>query len=279
MFQTMKTLKGYAIQGRDGVIGKIRDLLFDDVQWTTRYLVADTGSWLSERQVLLSPYSFASVDDENQRVVVDLTKQQIEDSPSLASDQPISRQFESSHSGYFGWPNYWGTPGILGMSPKFGILPIYSGYSGQGIDGTVVNDPSQQAAPDFQDQQILSNKGDPHLRSVNEICGYTLIADDGEVGNVGDVIIDEDGWACRYLIVATGSWWSGKNILLSPDWVEDVSWSSARAFVHMLRSIIKDAPAYTNLELLTRAYEERIHDHYQRHGYWVDKQNRDPQPT
>ena len=271
MLQTMKKITGYAIHANDGVIGKLRDVLFDDVQWTTRYLVVDTGGWLSGRQVLLSPHAVTSVDAENQRVVVDLTKHQIEDSPPLSSDQPVSRQYEIAHSGYYGLPTYWGTPSTFGIAPMFGIPPGNKGYRMRDLSGAVAKDPNQQAAQDVHDEQILREGSNPHLRSVNEVSGYTLIADDGEVGNVTDFIIDDQGWACRYLIIATGSWWSGRQLLISPHWVSDIRWSDAQVFVHMLRSVIKQAPTYTNLESVTRAYEVEVHSHYQRHGYWLNE--------
>lgn len=266
MLHTMKTLKGYAIHATDGVIGKIRDLLFDDAEWTTRYLVVDTGGWLSGRQVLLSPHSVTAVDEENERVLVDLTKQQIEDSPPLTSDQPVSRQFEAAHSGYYHMP----------ISPMFGIPPMNVGYRYQDMEGEPDKNPSQQAAQEVRDEQHLrEEERDPHLRSANEVGGYTLIADDGEVGTVSDFIIDDEQWALRYLIISTGSWWSGRQLLISPHWVSDIRWSDAKVFVHMLLLAIKKAPDYTGLEMVTRAYEVEVHRHYQRHGYWVDASNRD----
>ena len=279
MLRNMKAIKGYAIHGRDGVIGKLRDLLFDDERWTTRYLVVDTGGWLSDRLVLLPPHAVSSVDLHDQQVVVDLTRQQITDSPPIASDQPISRQFESAHACYYGWPTYWDTPSTFGISPMFGIPPGNAGYRVRGLDGAGLKDPYQQAAQDVQDERDAREVGDPHLRSVNEVCGYALIADDGEVGTVTDFIIDGDGWALRYLIIATGHWWSGRHILISPHWVSDVRWSDAKVFVHVLRSVIKQAPAYADLESLTREDEEKIYRHYQRNGYWIEESRRDHRHT
>ncbi len=48
-------IKGYAIQASDGAIGAVSDFLFDDVSWRVRWLVVDTGHWLSGRKVLLPP--------------------------------------------------------------------------------------------------------------------------------------------------------------------------------------------------------------------------------
>ena len=112
MLIKVKTLKGYKLNGLDGEIGKVKEFYFDDQHWVVRYLVADTGSWLTERSVLISPYALNAVNTEEQNIDIDLTKKQIEESPSLNSDKPVSRQFEETYYGYYGWPIYWGGPYI-----------------------------------------------------------------------------------------------------------------------------------------------------------------------
>ena len=89
MLIKVKTLHGYKLHALDGVIGDVDEFFFDDVHWTVRYLVADTGSWLTGRQVLLSPYALVKVDKDEKSIIVNLTKKQIEESPSLESDKPI----------------------------------------------------------------------------------------------------------------------------------------------------------------------------------------------
>src|SRR5664279_4632657 len=94
MLSNAKTLKGYTLNSLDGEIGKVKEFYFDDHHWTIRYLVANTGNWITGRQVLLSPYALTAVNKEEQYININLTKMQIEDSPSLDHDKPISRQFE-----------------------------------------------------------------------------------------------------------------------------------------------------------------------------------------
>src|ERR1022692_1932429 len=83
MLSKAKTLKGYRLDSLDGEIGKVKEFYFDDRHWTIRYLVADTGNWLTGRQVLISPYALNSVIKSEKHLSVDLTKKQIENSPSL----------------------------------------------------------------------------------------------------------------------------------------------------------------------------------------------------
>jgi len=75
-------------------IGKVKEFYFDDKHWAIRYLVADTGNWLTGNQVLISPYALISVNKEEEQIVLIWPKKQIEDSPSLDSDKPVSHQFE-----------------------------------------------------------------------------------------------------------------------------------------------------------------------------------------
>ena len=117
MLSKAKTLQGYKLESRDGEIGKVNEFYFDDRHWAIRYLVADTGKWLTGRQVLISPYALVAVNKEEQHITIDLTKKQIEASPSLYSDKPVSRQFEQAYYGYYGYPMYWGGPYMWGPYP------------------------------------------------------------------------------------------------------------------------------------------------------------------
>jgi len=119
-------------------------------------------------------------------------------------------------------------------------------------------------------ESILYEKAwDPHLRSTHDVSGHHIQAADGEIGHVDDFIIDDQTWAIRYLIIDTKNWWPGKKVLVSPQWIERVSWSESKVFVNLLRETIKQSPEYTEESLLTRDYETGLHRHYNRQGYWV----------
>src|SRR5664279_2186481 len=117
MLCNANALKGYTLDILDGEIGTVKEFYFDDRHWTIRYLVANTGNWLRDRQVLISPYALVDVNKEKQHIVLNLTKKQIENSPSIDSDKPISQQFEEDYYGYYNWPMYSNGPYIWGISP------------------------------------------------------------------------------------------------------------------------------------------------------------------
>jgi hypothetical protein len=239
----------YKLDSLDGEIGKVKEFFFDDRHWAIRYLVADTGNWLTERQVLISPYALEGVMKEEQQIAVDLTKKQIEDSPSLESDKPVSRQFDEVYYGYHAFPTYWSGPYMWGSSPY------------------ILRDRSR-----WKDAALAERSWDPHLRSTNDVSGRHIQAVDGEIGHVSDFIIDDENWAIRYLVVDTQNWWPGKMVLISPRWIERVSWSESKVFVSLSRQAIKDAPEYDEDSPITRDYETALHRHYDHKGYWLDEQ-------
>lgn len=247
MLTKAKTLSGYSLHSLDGEIGEVVEFYFDDQHWAVRYLVADTGSWLTGKQVLISPYALAAISPEAKSISVNLTKEQIEQSPSLDSAKPVSRQFEQDYYAYYGWPMYWSGRYMWGYSPN------------------IVRDPTQWR-PTTQGEEDWN----PHLRSTSDVTGHHIQATDGETGHVDDFIIDSSTWAIRYLVIDTKNWWPGKRVLVAPQWIDRVSWSESKVFVNLSRESIKQSPEYTQDELLTRDYEVGLHHHYNLKGYWVE---------
>ena len=107
MLRSLDEVLGYELRTADEIMGKVKDFLFDDIAWTVRYLVADTGSWLTERLVVISPASLSEPDWQTQRVPVTLTKQEVENSPPIKADLPVSRQDEITLVKHYGWVAYW----------------------------------------------------------------------------------------------------------------------------------------------------------------------------
>ncbi len=252
MFIKVKTLKDFKLDSLDGEIGKVEEFYFDDLHWTIRYLVANTGNWLKDRKVLISPYALTCVLREEKGISISLTKKQIEDSPALSYDQPVSHQFEGDYYGYYGWPVYWGGPYMWGAYPYYPYLT--------------------RDQEKWKDYSQSTKNWDPHLRSTESVTGYHVQASDGEIGHIDDFVIDDETWTIRYLIVSTTNWLPGKKVLISPKWIESISWENAKVVVHASQETIKQAPEYTEETLLTRDYEAGLHRHYSRQGYWIDDQ-------
>lgn len=260
MLRSVNELKGKVIHATDGEIGSVNQFLFDDENWTIRYLVVDTGALLG-RKVLISPISI----DTQQRdgLTVSLTKEQIRNSPDIDTDKPVSRQHETEYFDYYGYPYYWGGPGLWGatqypigrpFAPRsLGYPDRASAYAGSAV--------APQTEP-------VRQEGDPHLRSTNEVSGYYIEATDDNIGHVEDFLIDDENWTIRYIIIDTVNWWPGKKVVLSPEWIKEVSWAESRVHVNLSRETIKNAPEYDPAAIVNRDYEARLFEYYRRPKYW-----------
>jgi sporulation protein YlmC with PRC-barrel domain len=194
MMRNVKDLRGYAIRATDGVIGRVDDFYFDDEDWGLRYLVVDTGKWLSGRKVLISPIAIGSPDWMLQELPVSLTKTQVRRSPDIDTRKPVSRQHEAEYSRYYGYPYYWGGAGFWGMGA----------YPGGLTAGDTIKEELRTAAA-----HAPRTPDDSHLRSTNVVIGYQVHATDGNIGRIDDLLVDDHTWAIRYLIVDTNRWWTG----------------------------------------------------------------------
>ena len=234
-----KKLNGFKLQSKDEEFGKVKEFYFDDDYWTIRYLIAETGNWLIGNQVLLSPHALDTINAEEKYINVNLTKKQIEESPPLKSNKPVSRQFEERYMGYYGWPKYWVGPYMWGSYPHIGFT---------GVDLPM---PTREPI-----------KSDAHLRSTHDVRRYNIHAIDGELGHVDDFVIDDKTWEIRYMVIDTKNWIPGKKILVSPRWIKSISWVDSEVKINLHKETIKNAPEYTEETNLNKDYEDRLLKYY-----------------
>ncbi len=228
MLRSIKQLYGDELRATDGEIGHIKDFYFDDQNWAVRYVVMDTGSWLSGRLVLISPHVFTNFDLDGVRRGVSLTRTQIENSPDFDSEKPVSRQYEKEYYRYYGCPDYWTQGGLGGLS----TLPILESAVDKRSDDPAIH-------PDSTNE-----RGDAHLRSTQALSGYHIQTDDGAIGHIIDFIVDHESWAICHLVVETGHWFSGKEIVISPNQVVRISYDESKVFVSVTKEAILKAPEY-----------------------------------
>ena len=248
-------LRGYVIHATDGLIGTVDDLYFDDDAWTIRYFVVDTGGWLSGRKVLVSPLAIGHPDWLRQQLPAALTKSQLEHAPSIDTMKPVSRQQETEYFKYFVYPSYWGGMGLAGMT----------GYP---VGGSAAGPLAAEAIPYASHND--SSSSESHLHSCHAVVGYEVHATDGALGHVADFLVDEGTWAIRYVIVETGHWWAGHQVLITPAWVTAVNWDSRSVSVGVTLQALKGAPPYDAGGQLDRLQEQSIHEHHGRPAYWTE---------
>jgi len=251
MLWNASAIKGYAIEANDGRLGTVSDFLFDDASWLVRWLVVDTGKWLSGRKVLLPPTVLGHVDQKHEAFSVRLSMHEIKDSPDIASDLPVSRQMESNLYDYYGWNPYWNSGLYMG------------GYMGGYWGGmTTPLRPSEARQREERRASAQRDDDDPHLRSIAGITGYHIHALDGEIGHVEDMFVEDADWSIHYLLVDTKNWWPGKKVLISPRSTQTIDWSRKLVNLNVDREKVRNSPAYDPATAIDRPYDRHFHNYY-----------------
>ncbi len=248
MLHYLHELKQFRLEATDGTIGRVKDFLFDEKHWTVRYMVADTGTWLPGRTILVSPVSLGTPDWDNKRFEVKLTREQVENQPSLDADAPVSRQHEREWFKTYRYPYYWAGeyyPWGLGVEPS----ALFAATPPGGAIGE-------------------EDEGDPHLRSLETIRSYKVAAKDDVFGHVEDLVMDDKSWTIRYVQIDTRKWLPGELILLSPDWFSNFDWENGTLACDLSRDTIERIPKLKRGMPVDRAFETALFAHFDKPDYW-----------
>lgn len=234
MYIRVSELKNLTIRAVDGDIGRCRDFLFDDEHWTVRYLELNTSRWLLGKRVLVSPAVAGVPDLEGKRLPVDITKAAIEGAPGLEQDQPVSRQYEAEFARHYGQMYYWWGVGLWGAGPYPGDILVH---------GDVPSPtPPREDEPEAE-EVVNSIEEDNHLRSAQEVIGYTTHAIDGTLGDVDDFIVDTRTWTICFAVLDTGNWLPGRKVMLPVAWVSGISWGDRAFNIDVTRAALESAPS------------------------------------
>lgn len=247
MLRSVKEIIGYDILAKDGEIGKVHDFYFDTEEWEIRYLVVDTGPWILGRKVLISPVALEQPVWIAQKFPVNLTREQVENSPDIDTEKPVSRQQQRAIHEYFRWPSYWQNP--FSSSPA--------------------------AVTTMQNEMVsvkekLAEDTDAHLRKAKEVIGYNVEGRDESIGKVDDFILDDENWVLRYLVLDAGSIMQEKKVLIAPFWISWVRYDNKEVSIDLTKQMIEDSPAFDHNTPIQREYEEVLYDFYGRPYYWID---------
>ncbi|MDW7658392.1 MAG: PRC-barrel domain-containing protein [Bacillota bacterium] len=265
MLVSLKELKGLTIQAKDGEIGKVNDVYFDDRAWVVRYLIDKTGFWLFGQQVLISPASVLAIDMEKHQIRVDLTRDQVANSPKVDQEKPLSHDAENELIQYYHWPTYLGIGGM--------------GVGGVGIGGT---DTAQSAAYGqtqvpfpitlSEPRKIVHDEESdgPNIISTDHVLKYPVSTSDGDLGFVSDLIVDLETWEIRYLVIEIDEE-KEKKVLIDPEWIDWISWKKRRISVSIKREKIKACPRFDLSLPIQREYENLLYEHYECKKYWERK--------
>lgn len=243
MLHSSEDLRRLTLHATDGELGHLAEFYFDDQTWTVRYFIVRTGGALPERTILLPPSVVTGVDLDAGALMVSLTVEQVRHSPDVDTDQPVSRLQELEHLQYYEDTPYW-------------MLGAEVGGSAVSLNATM------RAAT--AEAETAGTKPSTHLRSSREVRGYQIAAPDGTLGQLHSYLISDKSWRVRFLVVHTGSWFVGKQVVIAPEWVSEVSWGGRCLRVDHSREQIKQAPPYTPGVRMTSADVEALEAHYGR---------------
>lgn len=254
MLLKFSTLTSTQVRANEDELGKVKDVLFDDQSWFVRYLVVDTRKWLPGKKVLVSPQAAHSVLPDSP-LLLDLTRQQVKDCPDRSEEEPISRQYEKDLHLFYGWAPYWGATGRIHPYGRY-----LHGRFGQALPAGMEEVLYQRPKPE-----------DSHLRSCDELVGYQLNNDRGNVGSVSDFYLDAEGWEVPFLVVDTGDWLPGRKVTFPYHLVEEVNWGGREVKVRVPNEVIEGAPTAEEVEqagkdpgILEHYYKQYVEAHLPR---------------
>lgn len=253
MLQSLREIQEYRIQAQDGEFGKIHSFLVDDFEWILRYLVVEVGS----RTVLLSVRALGMPDRDGQVFPVNVSTEFMMNSPVINLDRPLSREIERQLSDYFEWPYYWDPTDVPNTAPgDLTSIPL--------IDMELEREQNEEELIPQTGGTGGVNSQDYHLRSSKTLFGDAIHAtnDDQGAGRLYDIITQDEDWNVLYLVVDTGGLLSGKKVLVSPNWVEQIDEMDSRIDVNLSSETVKDSPEFRDIEDLTDDYQNTLHDYY-----------------
>lgn len=258
MLCNLNWIVGRKVHATDGDLGHVDAFFFDETTWKIRYMVVETGNWLLQRKVLLSPTTIFPVVWDSNEINVGLTREQVETSPDVDTDKPVSRQQEIALSQHYIWPAYWA--GGVGLG-AFGPSGLY------GVSATPVVIANEGEA----DEVLVEVQGhdDPHLLSSKHVQGYRLRVESGQFGNIHDFIFDDADWSLRFLVVDTGSFLPGRKVPIAVEHIDQIDTVAGEVYVDLSRALISDGPEFDPSRPMTTEDVLRLREFYGDRGAYL----------
>lgn len=250
----LNQLKSFEVQASDGTPGgSVYDVVFDDADFAVEYVVADTGSWLSNSKVCIPPSCVGAPDPEEQQLPIDLSLDELEGATPVDRNPPVSREVELERYRESGWRSYWQGS----FSPYAGPMGLFLGPS---------------CAP-AQDRDQGEGPGTT-LRSMREVIGYKVQAVDGLVGQVRDFVVDDSLSRILYFVVAVESWPLTRTVLLLPTWVREIDHEERAVHVPLTRDKVETSSTeFDSSQPLDPEHAVRLNDLYAPIAEFMDQRS------
>lgn len=93
-------ITGYEVSATDGNVGKVEEVVTDSDGRT--YLVVDTGFWIFGKKRMIPAGVVDTIDHENRKVSVRLTKDEIKKAPDYDEKRRGDAEVRKSHEEHYG---------------------------------------------------------------------------------------------------------------------------------------------------------------------------------
>lgn len=236
--------------GSEVTLGRIHDIYLDDETWAVKWFVVETGHWYSSNKVLLDSKYLTDVSPANRSLQVSIGKEDIENAPSVEEHHPVSEQYNNAF-----------------LYTTFGHdTLLFPGYAGLIMPQTLIersfdslDDQSSQAQETTVSE---ADYADRHLRSANELLGYTVSATDGTLGPLIDLVINMSRRTITLMALDTSKWLPDRTVVIIPQSIDNISWPDRKLFVTMNKETIEQSPRLQDMKSIETSYVSTLSDYY-----------------
>jgi hypothetical protein len=233
MLHSLKHLIGYQLDSAAGNIGEIRDFIIHPDWWSTRYMIVslDDGA----RSILLTPGGIEAINRQEEQAMLNFSPEMLANSPTYNPSEPVSRSLETQVHDYFKWPYYWEDEKTI---PTTGPGDL------TGVPLAEMEIDTEQQQEQMAEESSDTNAGSG-LRRFQEVVGFSLQTRDGnELGQLDDLIVNDENWAIMYAIVDLGGLLPGKKVLVSPSLITYFDWERQEFEIDLTQETVQQSPEF-----------------------------------
>lgn len=239
MLASLTELKSYRVEGIDGDIGRIEDIVFPHNEWTLRYVVVTMEEMA--RQALLLSASFGGLNRQSHVLSANVRREQVTDTEPLDRSRPLDQRDEQRLHDMYGWPVYW-------WQEEHERKPM----------GGVWDESRAELNPDEPEYH-----GAQMLFASDLISVYNLEGEGGEVGVVQDFVVDDETWTipCMVADAATG----GGRVLVATDYVQTIDLGAKNIYATLSADVIRGGPAIESEQPVTPELQRTLREYYEQY--------------
>ncbi|WP_118138302.1 PRC-barrel domain-containing protein [Oceanicella sp. SM1341] len=250
MLMSYRDLTRCTLLTTDGSRDPVEDLYFDGSRWSLTHIVADTGSWLESRRTVIGAGLAAKPDFETLEWPVRVSQEQIRAAPRPESFPAEERSAEE-----------WGLFDLDAMPPIL-IGPMGETYSPLMLEAQLQHWANDETEESEARKALPERPSAALIRSTNALLGHEISATDGEIGTISDVLVDLDSMTLRHIVVDTGNWLPGRQVVLPVERIEAFDWAGGRTVVNVDREGVKNSPPLEGLPDLDHRWDRSVLNYY-----------------